>query len=64
MPLGQTMVAVYRSWAFVQEERIQEFKTDDGVPYWYHRLVGVRLITLISSRQIKSHQVSLLLKPQ
>jgi hypothetical protein len=33
-------VAVYRSWAFVQKSVIQEFKTDDGISYWYHRNTG------------------------
>ena len=40
LPLGRVVVAVYRSWAFVQRETIQEFKTDDGVSYWYHRKTG------------------------
>ena len=36
-PLGHMVASVYRSWAFVQKDTIQEFKSDDGVPYWYHR---------------------------
>ena len=38
--MGHVVIAVYRSWAFVQRETIQEFKTDDGVSYWYHRKTG------------------------
>ena len=40
LPMGHLVVAVYRSWAFTQRETIQEFKTDDGVSYWYHRKTG------------------------
>ena len=40
LPMGRVVIAVYRSWAFVQRETIQEFKTDDGVSYWYHRKTG------------------------
>jgi hypothetical protein len=40
LPLGFLVVSVYRSWAFVQKDVIEEFRTDDGVPYWYHRRTG------------------------
>jgi len=39
-PLGHLVVSVYRSWAFTQRDTIQEFRTDDGVSYWYHRKTG------------------------
>jgi hypothetical protein len=39
-PMGHLVVSVYRSWAFTQQDTIQEFQTDDGVPYWYHRKTG------------------------
>ena len=31
---------VRRSWAFTQKDIIQEFRTDDNISYWYHRLTG------------------------
>jgi len=40
VPMGHLVVSVYRSWAFTQQDTIQEFKTDDGVSYWYHRKTG------------------------
>jgi hypothetical protein len=40
LPLGHLVVSVYRSWGFTQRDTIQEFKTDDGVCYWYHRKTG------------------------
>ncbi|CAM9178964.1 unnamed protein product, partial [Ectocarpus fasciculatus] len=40
LPLGSLLVSVYRSWAFTQKDTIVEFKSDDGVPYWYHRRTG------------------------
>eukprot|EP00606_Chrysophyceae_sp_TOSAG23-5_P000215 GSChrysophyteH2.ASY1.ANO1.1443.1 assembled CDS len=40
LPLGHLVVNIYRSWAFTQKDTIEEFKTDDGVPYWYHRRTG------------------------
>ena len=39
-PLGHLVVSIYRSWAFTQKDTIEEFKTDDGVSYWYHRRTG------------------------
>jgi hypothetical protein len=39
-PLGHLVVSVYRSWSFTQQDTIQEFKTDDGISYWYHRKTG------------------------
>lgn len=39
-PLGHLVASVYRSWAYRQQDTIQEFKTDDGVSYWYHRKTG------------------------
>ena len=39
-PLGQMMAVVYWSWSFTQKDTIQEFKTDDGLPYWYPRVTG------------------------
>lgn len=39
-PMGHMVVSVYRSWAFTQKDTIQEFKTDDGIPYWYHHRTG------------------------
>lgn len=40
LPLGHLVVSIYRSWAFVQRDVMEEFKTDDGIPYWYHRRTG------------------------
>ena len=40
LKMGPLMVVVYRSWAFMQRHKIQEFKSDDGVPYWYNRDTG------------------------
>ena len=40
LPMGHLVVSVYRSWAFTQFDTIQEFQTDDGVSYWYHRRTG------------------------
>ena len=40
LKMGALMVVVYRSWAFMQRHKIQEFKSDDGVPYWYNRDSG------------------------
>jgi hypothetical protein len=40
LPMGRLAVSVYRSWAFTQKDKIQEFKTDEGIPYWYHRETG------------------------
>ena len=40
LPMGHLVVSVYRSWGFTQADTIQEFKTDDGVLYWYHRKTG------------------------
>eukprot|EP01039_Chlorochromonas_danica_P000903 gene903-984_t len=39
-PLGHLVVSVYRSWAYRQQDTIQEFRTDDGISYWYHRKTG------------------------
>jgi hypothetical protein len=39
-PLGHVVAAVYRSWAFAQKDPFEQFFTDDGVPYWYHRRSG------------------------
>ncbi|RYY69648.1 hypothetical protein EON63_23465 [archaeon] len=39
-PMGHLVVSVYRSWAYRQRDTIQEFRTDDGVSYWYHRKTG------------------------
>lgn len=40
LPMGHLVVSVYRSWAFTQQDTIQEFTTDDGISYWYHRKTG------------------------
>jgi len=40
LPMGHLVVHVYRSWAFVQKDTIEQFMSDDGVPYWYHRRTG------------------------
>lgn len=40
LPMGHVLVSVYRSWAYTQRHKIEEFKSDDGVPYWYHRETG------------------------
>ena len=40
LPMGHLVVSVYRSWAFTQKDTIEEFKTDEGIPYWYHRRTG------------------------
>jgi hypothetical protein len=39
-PMGPLHSIVYRSWAFHQEFPVEEFLTDDGVPYWYDRKTG------------------------
>jgi hypothetical protein len=39
-PLGAYNCIVYRSWAFHQDSLVEEFLTDDGVPYWYDRKTG------------------------
>ena len=39
-PMGHCHSHVYRSWAFVQRQMIEEFLTDDGLPYWYDRRSG------------------------
>lgn len=33
-------MSVYRSWAFTQRDIYEEFRSDDGVPSWYHRKTG------------------------
>ena len=38
--MGSLLVSVYRSWAFTQRDIYEEFSSDDGVPYWYHRRTG------------------------
>ena len=40
LPMGHLVVSVYRSWSFTQKDTIEEFKTDDGISYWYHRRTG------------------------
>lgn len=40
LPMGHLVVSVYRSWAFTQKDTIEEFKTDEGISYWYHRRTG------------------------
>jgi hypothetical protein len=40
LPMGTVLVSVYRSWAYTQRHKIEEFKSDDGVSYWYHRETG------------------------
>ena len=39
-PMGHCLSHVYRSWAFVQRQMIEEFVTDDGLPYWFDRKQG------------------------
>lgn len=39
-PMGHILVSVYRSWSYVQRQKIEEFKSDDGIPYWYNRESG------------------------
>jgi hypothetical protein len=39
-PMGQMVVSVYRSWAFTQRDTIEQFESDDGIKYWYHRRTG------------------------
>eukprot|EP00937_MAST-01D_sp_MAST-1D-sp2_P000692 g692.t1 len=39
-PMGPCNCIVYRSWAFHQESPVEEFVTDDGLPYWYDRKTG------------------------
>ena len=39
-PLGHCVAVIYRSWAFLQKAPIEEFTTDDGIPYWYDRRTG------------------------
>ncbi|KAJ1452494.1 hypothetical protein M885DRAFT_526843 [Pelagophyceae sp. CCMP2097] len=38
--LGACVSMIYRSWAFAQRRSHDEFRTDDGVPYWYDRRTG------------------------
>eukprot|EP01038_Epipyxis_sp_PR26KG_P004402 gene4402-6226_t len=40
VPMGHVVASIYRSWAFRQKESIQEFKSNDGVSYWYYRRTG------------------------
>ena len=40
LKMGPVLVSVYRSWAYTQRHRIEEFKSDDGVSYWYNRDTG------------------------
>jgi hypothetical protein len=40
LPMGHCVSNVYRSWAFVQRQLIEEFVTDDGLPYWFDRKLG------------------------
>ena len=37
---GHCISMVYRSWAFQQRQHVEEYVTDDGVPYWYNRRSG------------------------
>ncbi|CAM9981221.1 unnamed protein product, partial [Phaeothamnion confervicola] len=39
-PMGHCNNIVYRSWAFLQRQAVEEFATDDGVPYWFDRRTG------------------------
>lgn len=39
-PLGVFATSIYRSWSFQQRQRFEEFKTDDGIPYYYDRRTG------------------------
>ncbi|CAM9987935.1 unnamed protein product, partial [Sphacelaria rigidula] len=39
-PMGHCIGMVYRSWAFLQRQVLEEFETDDGVPYWFDRRTG------------------------
>lgn len=39
-PMGHLVVSTYRSWAFAQSDYIEEFKTDEGISYWFHRKTG------------------------
>ncbi|CAM9103081.1 unnamed protein product, partial [Discosporangium mesarthrocarpum] len=38
--MGHNISMVYRSWAFLQKQALEEFETDDGVPYWFDRRTG------------------------
>ena len=40
LPMGHILVSVYRSWSYTQRLKIEEFKSDDGIPYWYNRESG------------------------
>lgn len=40
LPLGHLVASIYRSWAFSQKDLIEEYKTDEGISYWYHRRTG------------------------
>ncbi|CAM9728849.1 unnamed protein product [Hapterophycus canaliculatus] len=39
-PMGHCIGIVYRSWAFLQRQILEEFETDDGVSYWFDRRTG------------------------
>ncbi|CAM9141145.1 unnamed protein product, partial [Choristocarpus tenellus] len=39
-PMGHCISVVYRSWAFIQKQILEEFETDDGVSYWFDRRTG------------------------
>ncbi|KAH8097552.1 hypothetical protein JL720_445 [Aureococcus anophagefferens] len=39
-PMGQFVSLIYRSWGFVQRNHYEEFRTDDGIAYWYNRRTG------------------------
>ncbi|CAN0018399.1 unnamed protein product [Ectocarpus sp. 12 AP-2014] len=39
-PMGHCIGIVYRSWAFLQRQVLEEFETDDGISYWFDRRTG------------------------
>ncbi|CAM9805652.1 unnamed protein product, partial [Heterosigma akashiwo] len=40
LELGHCVPVVYRTWAFLQWQAVEEFVTDDGLPYWYDHRSG------------------------
>jgi hypothetical protein len=40
LAMGHILASVYRSWSFTQRAKLEEFKSDDGIPYWYNRESG------------------------
>lgn len=40
LPIGRLPLRVYRAFAYAQTGEIEEFATEDGLPYWFNRRTG------------------------